>query len=104
MADKVSKRRAEEQAGVRQLIDARLGGVIFSYLGDVDVRVVKQGNASNASDVRAAYSAYGALLDRRLTTQTLALAMCSGGKVPATTVDKLSWTELHLRSYTDEEL
>jgi hypothetical protein len=95
-------------------LNGRFAGVIFSSLGETDVvlRPKPKQNKLTASEVnekRTRYLLYGALIDRHVTTQTLALAFCRhiGGQrlaVPATTIDRLPWLELHVRTYTTDEL
>jgi hypothetical protein len=122
MSARSSAQRGEEaaEATARQmaltLIDARFEGVIFDYLGDVAIqprggapapgKATKSGTGQGILRVRPqAFRVYGALIDRHLTTRSLALAMCSGPiGAPATTLDALTWSQLHLRTYSDEEL
>jgi hypothetical protein len=94
-------------------LNGRFAGVIFSSLGETDVvlrpRPRQHKLTAAVVEKRTRYLLYGALIDRHVTTQTLALAFCRhiGGQrlaVPAMTIDRLPWLELHVRTYTTDEL
>jgi len=95
----------DDATNVKALLNARLDGLIFTDIGDIEVEV--KGKSVTNYNMRTRYVAYAALIDRHTTTQTLAVAFCirsQGASTPATTIDKLTWRQLHIRTYTDEEL
>jgi len=92
-----------------QAINSRLKDVVFHRLGLIQTKI-KKGDGINlgAASGTSEFVAYGALIDRHTTTQTLAMAFCAkinDGKLrtPATTIDRLPWMQLHIRTYTEDE-
>ena len=101
--------KAGDADKAHQAINARFAGVIFHRLGPIQTQITKgDGINKGASAGRAEYVAYAALIDRHTATQVLAMAFCSqinGSKlvIPAITLDRLPWMQLHVRTYTDTE-
>lgn len=98
-----------ESDKVHKVINARLKDVVFNRLGLVETQI-KKGDGINlgAAAGTSQYVAYGALLDRHTTTQTFAMALCAriNGEdlvTPAITLDRLPWSQLHIRTFTDNE-
>jgi hypothetical protein len=99
-----------ESDKVHGMINARFEGVVFSRLGLAET-TIRRGDGDNLGGAsgKARHVVYAAHIDRRTTAQTVAIAMCAeiqGRKLttPATTLDRLPWKQLHVRTYSDTEL